>query len=367
MNELNDLRLAELILDHSLSLSAGERILISLSGYNGAGLARALVTASRERNALPYVEINDPEIQRLLLESGDETFWKDQASVLGLPLMKQMDAFVGIRAAENIYENAYAGADPLRAFQQHYLQPVHFDQRVKHTRWCVLRYPSAAFAMNARMPTTAFTEFFYRACLTDYARLRDAMQPLEDRLRKGRELRLVGEGTDISLGIEGQAWVNCHGTHNIPDGELFSSPILDSVQGTIRYAPSVYQGKPFEFVSLTVKDGVVTDFDAPDRKALEQILDTDEGARRFGEFSFGTNPYIESPMYDILFDEKIYGSNHLTLGNDYDEAPNGNKSAIHWDLVCIGADVWLDGECIRKGRLFVPEDLQVLNPDRLRL
>jgi aminopeptidase len=146
---------------------------------------------------------------------------------------------------------------------------------------------------------------------------------------------------------------------------IFSSPIIDSVNGYITYAPSVYQGKPFEFVKLEVKEGVVVDFDSSNNDALKDILDTDEGARRFGEFSFGTNPVIESPMYDILFDEKIYGSNHLTLGKDYDVAPNGNSSNIHWDLVCIGADVYLDGELIRKGREFVTEDLKGLNPDKL--
>ena len=366
MYDPRDKKLAELILDHSVTLQKGERILINLIGFNGAGLARELVKGARERQALPYLEIMDPEIQRILMETGDDAFWQDQAAVSGLPVMKEMDAYVGVRGAENIYENSRVPTGANRSFQKHYLQPVHFDERVKNTKWCVLRYPSAAFAMNARMPTADFTDFYYRACLLDYARLRDAMQPLEDRLRKAHEVRLKGPGTDIRLHVDGQEWVNCHGTRNIPDGELFSSPLIDSVNGTIRYAPSVYQGKPFEFVSLTVKDGVVQEFDASDRDALRDILETDEGARRFGEFSFGTNPVIESPMYDILFDEKIYGSNHLTLGHDYDEAPNGNKSGVHWDLVCIGADVLLDGEMIREGRRFVPEDLQGLNPEKLK-
>ncbi len=360
-----DIELAELILNHSVTLKKGERILISLIGFNGIGLARALVSAVRERNAIPYIDIMDPEIQRILMATGTEAYWKDQAEVSGLPLMKKMDAYIGIRAAENIYENARVTTAANASFQKHYLQPVHFDERVKNTKWCVLRYPSPAFAMNARMPTSDFTDFYYKACLLDYSRLRDAMKPLEERLGKTSEIRLKGPGTDITMHVDGQQWVNCHGTRNIPDGELFSSPLIDSVNGSIRYSPSVYQGKPFEFVSLTVKDGVVQDFDASDRDALQAILETDDGARRFGEFSFVTNPVIEKPMYDILFDEKIYGSNHLTLGHDYDEAPNGNKSHIHWDLVCIGADVWLDGECIRRGRFFVPEDLQVLNPENL--
>ena len=363
MNDPRDTQLASLILEHSIGLQQGERILINLIGFNGIGLARELVRLSREQGALPYLELSDPEIQRILLEKGDDNYWADQTSVLGLPLMQQMNAYVGIRASENIYEASGVSPESNSAFQRHYLKPVHFDQRVKKTRWCVLRYPSPAFAMNARMPTAAFTDFYYRACLLDYKKLRDAMMPLEERLRRTSEIRLEGPGTDIRLHVDGQNWINCHGTKNIPDGELFSSPLPGSVNGIIRYAPTVYQGKPFDFVELTVKDGIVIDFDASDRSSLQTILETDEGSRQFGEFSFGTNPVIEKPMYDILFDEKIYGSNHLTLGQDYDEAPNGNKSQIHWDLVCIGANVWLDGELVREGRRFIAPELQALNPD----
>lgn len=367
MYDIRDKKLADKVLDYSVELQPGERILIELTGYNGIGLARALTEGVRKREAHPYLTIMDPEIQRVLLETGNDDFWKEQASTLGLPFIKKMDAYVGIRAQPNIFELSQVSSECNRSFHQHYVKPVHYDERVNHSKWCVLRYPSEAFAMNARMPTEAFTRFYYEACLLDYSKLRDAMIPLEERLRKASEVRLVGPGTDIRLHVDGQEWVNCHGTKNIPDGELYSSPLIDSVNGIIRYAPSVYQGKPFEFVSLTVKDGVVQDFDASDKTALQAILESDEGARRFGEFSFGTNPVIVRPMYDILFDEKIFGSNHLTLGRDYEEAPNGNKSQIHWDLVCIGADVFLDGECIRKGRYFLPEDLQVLNPDRLRV
>lgn len=276
-----------------------------------------------------------------------------------------MDAFIGIRGAENIYENSGVSKKANKAYSDHFLKPVHFDERVNNTRWTVLRYPSPAFAMNAKMPTDRFREFYYKACLFDYKKLAEAMKPLEEILRKTDMIRLKGEGTDIEFSVKDQNWIPCFGKRNIPDGELFSSPIIDSVNGEISYAPSVYQGKPFEYVKLTVIDGVVTDFDSSNNQALEEILDTDEGARRFGEFSFGLNPVITTPMYDILFDEKIYGSNHLTLGNDYEIAPNGNESNIHWDLVCIGADVYFDGELIRKGRKFVDEKLTGLNPVEL--
>lgn len=362
---MKDQELATLLLDHSTELKKGQNVLVQLIGLNGINLLRALVEQIRARGAHPFLQIEDSETQRLLIENGDVEFWKRQAEVDQLPLMKQMHAFIGIRAAENIYENSRAGKEANKAYSEHFLTPVHFEERVNNTNWCVLRYPSPAFAMNAKMPTQAFTEFYYKACLVDYARLAEAMKPLEKRLRSTDEIHLKGDGTDIRFSVKGQNWIPCFGKRNIPDGELFSSPILNSVNGHITYAPSVYQGKPFEFVKLKVENGVVVDFDSSNNDALKDILDTDEGARRFGEFSFGLNPVIESPMYDILFDEKIYGSNHLTLGNDYEIAANGNSSSIHWDLVCIGADVYLDGALVREGRHFVTEDLMGLNPEQL--
>lgn len=360
-----DDKLATQLLTHSVDLQPGEKIMLQCIGLNAIGLLRAIAQQVREMDAHPFLKIEDPETNRMMMESGDQEYWNMQAETDQLPLMKQMDAFIGIRASENIYENSSVSKSANKAYSEFFLNPVHFEERVNHTKWAVLRYPSAAFAMNAKMSTEHFRQFYYDACLFDYNKLRDAMKPLEDRLRETDIVHLKGEGTDIKFSVKGQNWIPCFGKRNIPDGELFSSPVLDSVNGQIIYAPSVYQGKPFEFVKLVVKNGVVTDFDSSNNDMLEEILDTDKGARRFGEFSFGLNPVIKNPMYDILFDEKITGSNHLTLGNDYEIAPNGNKSAIHWDLVCIGADVYLDGELIRKGREFVKEDLKELNPDHL--
>ena len=361
----DEIKLAEQLLDHSVELKSGENIFLQAIGLNPIGLLRALVEQIRKRDAHPFVKIEDPEINRMLLEFGDFAFWERQANVDQLPLMKQMDAFIGIRGSENIYENSAVAKEQNKAYSEKFVKPVHFKERVENTRWCVLRYPSAAFAMNAKMPTELFRKFYFDACLFDYNRLQQAMKPLEERLRKTDMIRLHGEGTDIEFSVKDQNWIPCFGKRNIPDGELFSSPLLESVNGQITYTASVYQGKPFEFVMLKVRDGVVVEFDSSNNEALEEILETDSGARQFGEFSFGLNPVIEKPMYDILFDEKIYGSNHLTLGNDYDIAPNGNESNIHWDLVCIGPDVYLDGEKIREGRTFIAGDLQGLNPDRL--
>ena len=355
--------LADKIISYSTKTQPGERVMIELFGINGIHLAQEMARATLDAGAVPFIVVRDTETERIIRERGTREIWKSFRDIQGLPLMKEMDVYVGVRAAENIYELSGVGKEENKAYSEEYLLPVHMEERVNNTRWCVMRYPSPAFAMNAKMPTDKFADFYYKACLLDYSLLNDRMKPLHELLARSRELKLVGEGTDISFSIEGQNWIPCAGDVNIPDGEIFSAPLLTSVNGTISYAPTVYEGKPFEYIKLVVKDGVVVDFDSSNNKGLEEILSTDEGARRFGEFSFGTNPYIDQPMYDILFDEKIWGSNHLTLGKCYDIAPNGNNSAIHWDLVCIGADVYLDGEMIRKGRQFVREELMPLNPE----
>ncbi|MEO5929272.1 MAG: aminopeptidase [Candidatus Kapaibacterium sp.] len=355
--------LADKIISYSTATKPGENVMIELFGINGAHLAQEMARATLDAGAVPFVVIRDNETERIIRERGSRELWRALRDKSDLPRMKEMDVYIGVRAGENIYELSNVGREESRAYSEEYGHPVHMTERVNNTRWCVLRYPSPSFAMNAKMPTAAFADYYYNACLLDYADLNERMKPLHELLAKSRDLRMVGEGTDISFSIEGQSWIPCAGDLNIPDGEIFSAPLLTSVNGTITYAPTVYEGKPFEFVKLVVKDGVVIDFDSSNNKGLEEILGTDEGARRFGEFSFGTNPNIDQPMYDILFDEKIWGSNHLTLGKCYDIAPNGNNSAIHWDLVCIGADVTLDGELIRKGRHFIHPALLQLNPE----
>jgi aminopeptidase len=355
--------LADKIIGYSTQTKPGENVMIELFGINGIHLAQEMARATLQAGAVPFVMIRDTDTERIIREHGSRELWSKVRDVTALPLMQQMDVYIGLRAGENIYELSGVKPDASKAYAEEYQHPVHMRERVNNTRWCVMRYPSPAFAMNARMPTNRFADFFYRACLLDYADLNERMKPLHELLAAGKEIHLKGAGTDIRFSIEGQTWIPCAGDLNIPDGEIFSSPLLTSVNGHISYAPTVYDGKPFESIKLIVKDGVVVDFESSNAKALEEILNTDEGARRFGEFSFGTNPFIDEPMYDILFDEKIWGSNHLTLGQAYDIAPNGNQSAIHWDLVCIGADVTLDGQLIREGRKFVHEQLLQLNPE----
>ncbi|MCX8108925.1 MAG: aminopeptidase, partial [Verrucomicrobiae bacterium] len=262
-------------------------------------------------------------------------------------------------------------ADRLKLFSRT-MRPV-LEHRVSKTRWVVLRWPSPAMAQSAGMSTEAFENFFFDVCLLDYRKMASAVAPLARRLRKADKVRITGPGTDLEFSIKGIGAKPCVGLRNIPDGECFTCPTLKSANGIIRFnTPSIYAGTRFENLELELKDGRIVRAKGSNQKKLETILDTDPGARYLGEFSFGFNPYISEPMCDTLFDEKIAGSIHLTPGSAYKECGNGNKSAVHWDMVLIqrpdwgGGEVYLDGELIRKDGLFVPKDLQGLNPENLK-
>src|SRR5690606_5901834 len=206
----------------------------------------------------------------------------------------------------------------------------------------------------------------------DYAAMSKAMDPLKALMDRTDRVRITGPGTDLTFSIRGIGSVKCDGHRNIPDGEVYTAPVRESVNGTITYnVPSVRGGFTFENVRFRFENGKIVEAEANDTKRLNDILDTDEGARYIGEFSIGFNPHILTPMKDTLFDEKIAGSLHFTPGQAYRKADNGNRSAIHWDLVLIqrpeygGGEIWFDDRLIRKDGRFVVPELEPLNPENL--
>ena len=256
---------------------------------------------------------------------------------------------------------------------QRYSKPVHSEIRVPKTRWVVLRYPTPSMAQLAETSLEAFEDHYFNVCTLDYGKMSLAMDALVRRMEATDRVRIVGPGTDLSFSIKGMPAIKCDGKLNIPDGEVFSAPVRDSVNGVIQYnTPSLYQGNVFERTRLTFENGKIVAAESSDSVRSNQIFDTDEGARYVGEFAIGVNPYITKAIKDTLFDEKIAGSFHFTPGSCYDECPNGNKSAIHWDLVCIqtpehgGGEMYFDDELIRRDGLFVTDDLKGLNPENLK-
>lgn len=364
-------KLAEILINYSVSLKKGEKILIEAKGIDYM-LVNAIVKEVYKVGGFPFVETYDNRIIRELLLGTSEEHAKLKAKYDAYR-MADMDAYIGIRGGENCNELSDVPEQNIKAESEFYSHPVHHEIRVKKTKWVVLRYPNQGMAQQAGMSTDGFEDFYFNVCTLDYSKMDKAMDALKKRLDNADKVRITGKGTDISFSIKGVGSKKCSGHCNIPDGEIYTAPVKTSVNGTITYnAPSVEQGVKHENVSLTFKDGKIINATGSHPDKLNAIFNTDEGARYVGEFAFGVNPFINKPMGDILFDEKISGSIHFTPGACYDDCYNGNVSAIHWDLVLIqtkeygGGDIYIDGELIRHDGLFIPNDLKCLNPENLK-
>jgi aminopeptidase len=368
MNDPRITRLAEILLDHSCQIKKGENILIEAIDLPEATLVCRLVELAADRGANPFVTIKNQEVLRSLYRTGTQANI-GLAGEFETARMKQMQVYIGVRGSSNGSQFADVPGSQMDLYQKHWWHPVHSEVRVPKTRWVVLRYPTPSFAQAADMSTAAFEDFYFNVCTTDYAKMAEDQKPLVARMKAADKIRLVAPGTDLTFSIKGMNVRPCHGQRNIPDGEVFTAPIRDSVNGVIRYnAASRYQGTVFQAIEFEFKQGKIvraTCANAP--AALNAILDSDEGARYIGEWSIGCNNHVRKPMLDTLFDEKIGGSIHFTPGNAYDECDNGNRSRVHWDLVLIqtpqygGGEIYFDGELVRKDGRFLPADLQGLN------
>ena len=361
-------QLAELLTGFSTSLKEDERVLIDAFDVPET-MVVALIRAARQRGALPFAQLHQARITRELLRGAAEAQYAPHAEV-ELARMKQMDAYIALRGSGNIFEASDIPAASVQLVTR-LMKPVQ-DQRVNHSKWVVLRWPTSAMAQQAGMSTEAFEDFYFRVCTLDYRRMAPGMKALGDLMSRTDRVQLKGPGTDLNFSIKGIGAKECGGLRNIPDGEVFSCPVRESVEGVLQYnAPTVYLGTSFDSIRLVFKQGQIVEATANNTARLNEILDSDPGARYIGEFALGFNPHILQPLRDILFDEKIAGSFHFTPGQAYDDCGNGNKSQIHWDMVCIqrpdygGGEIWFDGELIRKDGLFVPKALQKLNPDYL--
>lgn len=363
--------LAANLINYSCQIQPGEKVLIE-----NFGLQRELVTALIEEaykaGGWPYVLLKDHRVDRSLLMGAQEGQF-DLMADFEANVMKEMDAYIGLRAGDNINEHADVPAEKMKIHGNTIGKKVHRDIRVPKTKWVVLRYPTSSMAQLAKMSTEAFEDFYFDVCNLDYSKMDAAMEPLVALMNRTDRVQLKGPGTDLTFSIKDIPAVKCAGQLNIPDGEVYTAPVRDSVNGVISFnTPSPYEGFTFENVKLRFENGKIIDAHSNDVKRINDIFDTDEGARFIGEFAIGVNPYILHPMQDILFDEKIDGSFHFTPGECYEEAYNGNHSNIHWDMVNIqrpeygGGEIWFDGVLIRKDGRFVLPELEGLNPENLK-
>jgi len=366
-------RLADLLVNYSCGVKKGEKLLVECNGFDGLDLAHEIVRAGTRAGGHVFTNFRHDRLTRRFLLDADEEQIKAQARY-DLYRMKEMNCYIGVRCSTNSMEMGDVPSEQQKLFMQHYYTPVHFKVRVPKTRWVVLRWPNDSMAQNARRSLHSFEDFYYDVCTLDYARMSRAMDPLKALMEATDRVQIKAPGTDLSFSIQGLPAIKCDGHVNIPDGELYTAPVRDSINGTIRFnTPALYEGTVFDQIDLTFKKGKVVDAQAgAQTERLNQILDRDPGARYVGEFSLGFNPYIEKAMLDALFDEKIAGSLHMALGNAYDDCFNGNRSQIHWDLVHIqrpengGGEVIFDGKVIRRDGLFLTRELKGLNPDKLK-
>ena len=371
MKDIRIEKLANTLLNCSIKLKKGENILIEIIGEDSIPLAKELILQASKIGAKPFFNIINYEILRTMLKD----LTPEQIKIYAkhdLQRMKDMDAYIGIRANSNTAELFGVPKENIELYNKYYTMPVHFEERVKNTKWCILRYPNYSMAQMSNMNIDDFENFYFNVCTLDYEKMSNAMDNLVKLMNNTDKVHITGPNTDLTFSIKGIPTEKYTGTFNIPDGEVASAPVKESVNGYITYNTETrYNGILFNNIRFEFKDGKIINATANKTKELNEILDIDEGARYIGEFALGLNPYIEKPIGDTLFDEKIKGSFHFTPGDSLEESDNGNKSAIHWDIVNIqtpeygGGEIYFDDVLIRKDGKFVLENLKALNPENL--
>ncbi|MGV3487358.1 MAG: aminopeptidase [Tuberibacillus sp.] len=362
-------KLAKTLVHHSLELKPKEKVLIS-AHTTAKPLVLSIVKEVYANGSYPYIELQDDEISSAVNIGAVREQLKVKAA-WDMQKFKDIDAYISIVAEENDAEFSDVPIERMKLVGE-VLKPSG-DFLIANRRWVLLNWPTPGLAQKAGMSTSKFTDFLLEVCNVDYEKMAESQKPLKELMEKTDKVRIVSPGTDLTFSIKGIPAVPCSGECNIPDGEVYTAPVKDSVNGTITFnTPSPYHGTVFQNISLTFKDGKIVEATANNTEKLNEILDTDEGARYVGEFAIGLNPLISEPMGDILFDEKICGSIHFTPGDAYEEADNGNSSSVHWDMVLIqrpeygGGELYFDDVLVRKDGLFVLDSLKGLNPENLK-
>ena len=364
-------KLTHNLIYNSISLNENENILVEVIGEDGLELANEIIKQAKKINAKPHLNIiNYEDLRNFLINATKEDII--EYGKKDYEIMKKMQAYIGISAPTSDKSLNGVSQEKLELYNKYYTALVHLEQRVKHTKWCILRYPNEYFAKKSNMTLNEFKDFYYNVCNVDYNKMKIAMEPLKELMNKTDKVHIVAPGTDLTFSINGIPAEKYYGTFNIPDGEVATCPVKNSVNGYITYnTETTYNGYTFNNIRFEFKNGKIVKATANNTEMINKILDTDDGARYIGEFAFGLNPYIERPIGDTLFDEKIKGSFHFTPGDALEESDNGNRSSIHWDIVNIqrkeygGGEIYFDDVLIRKDGIFVLPELQALNPENL--
>lgn len=357
--------LANKLVNYSLKVKENERVLIN-TYVNDEYFIKKIIDYIIKNKGIPFVRLNNNNINTYLLSKTLDNKYKELKKHSENDV-DDYDAFIHIRYSLNDYNNKDINNEILKEVA---ITTKDSDYiRINERKWILINYPSPTDAYKAKMSTDSYNEYALDVMVYDYEQMKKDLEPLKELMEKTNMVRIIGVNTDIEFSIKNMPVIPCIGEANLPDGELYTAPVKDSVNGIITYnTPSPYRGNIYNNISLVFKDGKIVSANCNgNKKELNDIFNTDEGAKYVGEFSFGLNPLIKEPMGDILYDEKIIGSIHFTPGQAYKDAYNGNDSGIHWDLVLIqreeygGGEVYFDHTLIRKDGKFVLPELIHLN------
>lgn len=361
--------LAHNLINYSLKLKPNEKVLVEYSFVDNNFLL-ALQTEAFKTKAMPFFKNINKELLKATIEMGDETMFNLMAD-FEEKLYNSMDAIILVHGEENMFDFAFVPQHKQQKFESTFGKRIHINIRLKK-RWVLLNYPTTGFALSSQMPTRDFRDYFFKVCNLNYQKLSLAMEGLKKLMEKTDEVKIVSPGTNLTFSIKGMPAIKCCGECNIPDGEIYTAPIKNSVNGKITFnIPAMHNGTKHENIVLEFEDGKVVSALGSHANQLNEIINTDAGSAFLGEFAFGVNPLITRSLNNILFDEKMSGSIHLALGNSYPDCFNGNKSAIHWDLILNqmpefgGGEIYFDNVKIRENGMFILPELVALNPENI--
>ena len=368
MSDPRLMKLAELLVVYSVAIKHGDKVLINGSSIAGP-LLNEVYAAVLRAGGHPLMLVSLPDIDDVMYRYASE----DQLKFMPPPLMlgiETYDASISVSGTTNTKN--LSNVDPAKVVTRSQGRREMLDVFMKRAasgalRWTGTLFPTHAYAQDAEMSLRDYEDFVFRACMPDmedpigyWQSFSRWQQKIVDWLKGKKAIRVSGKGTSLTLSIADRSFISCDGHHNMPDGEVFTGPEENSVNGYITFSyPAIYQGREVTGVRLEFQDGkIITASAEKNESFLQQILDTDEGSRYVGEFAIGTNEGIRQFTREILFDEKIGGTIHMAMGAGYPETGSRNHSSIHWDMICDlrdGGEIWVDDELLHKdGRFVIP-------------
>jgi len=373
MSDPRVLEVAKLVTGYSIDVQPGETVLIHCT-VDTVPMAAAMIAEVYKRGGYPFVNYVNEELQAALSDGADRR-QAERLMKLRMWHATDMDCIIHLNVPRSLYAVSSTPKERQKELEKWNLEiqeelGLNWERSV--VKPCVMTFPTYLTANNGHMSLIEYTDLYYKACTADYPAIGAALERLSSYMNDISEVHLLGVGTDLRFSVKGMKMLVSAGDRNMPDGEGYCSPVIDSAEGVISYnIPSFYRGTLYENVVFELSKGKIVKAESNYTDRINEVLDMDEGARCIGEFAIAVNPHIVKPSGTILFDEKMTGSIHFTPGREIWKAGNGNRSIVHWDLVYCqlpqygGGEMLFDGTLVRKDGRFVVPELECLNPEHL--